>query len=103
MIVCDSLTQFSFFGLCPLSNSYRTLQFGSWLLCIKAEAESAFFGWGWGGGYECNLDAGQSTNKGECISELFGDVCPPVHRLLHLFSDCEQLMATNSLDHLESC
>jgi len=99
MIVYDSLTQSSFFGLCPLSDFYRTLQFGSWLLCMKAKAELAFF---WGVGCECNLDDGQSTNKGECISELFGGVCPPVHRLLHLFSDCEQLMATNSLDHLES-
>ena len=65
---------------------------------MEAEAEPAseilFF---------LNLDDGQSTNKGECFSESFGGVCIPVHKLLQLFSDCEQLMDTNSLDHLESC
>jgi hypothetical protein len=49
-----------------------------------------------------NLDDGQTTNKGECFSESSDGVCVPVHKLLQLFSDCEQLMATNSLDHLES-
>jgi hypothetical protein len=40
-IVCESLTQSPFFGLCPLSKFHRTLRFGSWLLCLEAEAEPA--------------------------------------------------------------
>lgn len=53
-------------------------------------------------GFFFNLDDGQSTYKGECVSETFGGVCPPVHKRLQQFSDCKQLMATNFLDHLES-
>jgi hypothetical protein len=63
MIVYDSLTQSPFFGLYPSSKFHRTLCFGSWLVFVKAKVEPAseivFF----------YLDDGQSTNKGDCVSE----------------------------------